>query len=126
MLSLADKSSEAAASSTQLTEPDSRLHLCNSYTQTDQEPSSTPCLSLSDLMHEVPRLLELVPKDSLAALIATNRAHRSLIHDFATRITLPYESPVDQLLTGGWPSLHCTALHCSLLLLKRLQLSLRL
>ena len=62
-------------------------------------------LSLFDVLHEVPLLLELMPAKSLAALVAVNRAHRQQIHNHVTQIAIPDHEHIQTLFRGGWPRL---------------------
>lgn len=60
---------------------------------------------LSDLIHQVPRLLELMPSECLAALIATNTTHRSQIHSFVTSIQITDGHHATDLISHSWPRL---------------------
>ena len=62
-------------------------------------------LSLFDVLHEVPLLLDLIPATSLAALVAVSQAHRQQIHDYVTRIAIPDHEHIQTLFTGVWPCL---------------------
>jgi hypothetical protein len=62
-------------------------------------------MPLSDLIHQVPRLLELMPSECLAALIATSKTHRSQIHKYVTCITLSDPTHASQLVSCSWPRL---------------------
>ena len=62
-------------------------------------------LSLSDVLHEVPLLLDLIPTDSLAALLAVNQKHRRQIHEYVRHIAVPDQDHVQTLVNGTWPSL---------------------
>ncbi len=61
--------------------------------------------SLSDLTHQVPRLLELMPSECLAALIATSTTHRRQVHDCVTSITLSHSAHASHLISCRWPRL---------------------
>ncbi len=60
--------------------------------------------ALADLIHAVPRLLEVMSSDMLAALLATNTVHRKQVHDFVTCITVT-DLYVNALIAGSWPRL---------------------
>ncbi len=62
-------------------------------------------MPLSDLIHQVPRLLELMPSECLAALIATSRTHRSQIHNYVTSITISDPGHASDLISCSWPRL---------------------
>ncbi len=62
-------------------------------------------MPLSDLIHQVPRLLELMPSQCLAALIATNTTHRSQIHNYVTSITISDPTHASDLISCNWPRL---------------------
>ena len=62
-------------------------------------------MSLSDLIHQVPRLLELMPSECLAALIATSTTQRSQIHNYVTSITICDPTHTDDLISCSWPRL---------------------
>ena len=64
-------------------------------------------MPLSDLIHQVPRLLELMPSECLAALIATSTNHRSQIHNHVTSITICDPTHADDLISCSctWPRL---------------------
>ena len=62
-------------------------------------------MPLSDLIHQVPRLLELMPSECLAALIATNTTHRSQVHSYVTSITLSDTAHASLLISCSWPRL---------------------
>ncbi len=62
-------------------------------------------MPLSDLIHQVPRLLELMPSECLAALLATSRTHRSQIHNYVTSITISDPTHASDLISSTWPRL---------------------
>ncbi len=62
-------------------------------------------MSLSDLIYQVPRLLELMPSECLAALIATSTAHRRQVHDCVTSIILSNSTHASHLISCRWPRL---------------------
>ena len=62
-------------------------------------------MSLSDLIHQVPRLLELMPSGCLAVLIATSTTHRSQIHNYVISITITDPSHASDLISCSWPRL---------------------
>ena len=62
-------------------------------------------LSLFDVLHEVPYLLDLLPSKSLAALLAVSQEHRRQIHNHVRRICLPGQDHIQTLVQGSWPSL---------------------
>ena len=62
-------------------------------------------LSLVDILHEVPLLLDLMPAKSLAALVAVNQAHRQQIHNHVSRIAVPDHEHIQTLFRGVWPRL---------------------
>lgn len=78
--------------------------------------SQPVALSLSDVLHEVPLLLELIPSDSLAALLAVNQTHRRQIHEHVRHIVLPDQEHIQTLVNGSWPSLVSWHLGDSMLL----------
>ena len=59
-------------------------------------------MPLSDLIHQVPRLLELMPSECLAALIATRTTHRSHVHDCVTSITISDATYASGLISCSW------------------------
>ena len=62
-------------------------------------------LSLHDVLQEVPLLLDLLPSESLAALLAVSQAHRRQIHGRVRHIAVPHQDHVQALVQGNWPSL---------------------
>ena len=62
-------------------------------------------IPLSDLIHQVPRLLELMPSECLAALIATSTTHRSQIHNYVTSIKTSDPTHASDLISSIWPRL---------------------
>ena len=62
-------------------------------------------MPLSDLIHQVPRLRELMPSECLAALIATNTTRRSQVHSYVTSITLSDTAHASHLISCSWPRL---------------------
>ncbi len=62
-------------------------------------------MPLSDLIHQVPRLLELMPSQCLAALIAMNTTHRSQIHNYVTSIAISDPTHASDLISCNWPHL---------------------
>ena len=60
-------------------------------------------LSLVDILHEVPLLLDLLPAKSLAALVAVNQAHRRQVHNHVSRVAIPDHEHVQTLFRGVWP-----------------------
>ena len=60
---------------------------------------------LSDLIHQVPRLLELMPSECLAALTATSKTHRSQIHNYVAYITISDPTHASDLISCSWPRL---------------------
>ena len=62
-------------------------------------------LSLLDVLHEVPLLLDLMPSSSLAALVAVSQAHRGQIQNYVTRIAIPHHDHLQTLFRGVWPRL---------------------
>jgi len=67
--------------------------------------SKCALMPLSDLIQQVPRLLELLPSECLAALIATSTTHRSQIHDYVTSITISDPTHTGDLISCSWPRL---------------------
>ena len=61
--------------------------------------------TLSDLIHEVPRLLEMLDAKSLVALMATNSVHNTQIHNLVTSLTIHSAKGVAMLRTQLWPLL---------------------
>ena len=61
--------------------------------------------SLTDLVHEVPHLLDAMPSQSLAALVAVSRTHRRQVHAHVKHIAVPDRGHVEQLVQGNWPRL---------------------
>ncbi len=70
-----------------------------------RRPDSASVMPLSDLIHQVPRLLELMPAECLAALIATSTTHRSQIHSFVTSIQITDSNHANDLISHSWPRL---------------------
>lgn len=62
-------------------------------------------LSLSDILHEVPLLLDLMPAKSLAALVAVNPALRRQVHHHVRTIAIPDHEHIQTLFRGVWPRL---------------------
>ncbi|DBA84144.1 TPA: hypothetical protein ACH3X1_006617 [Trebouxia sp. C0004] len=58
-----------------------------------------------DIIYQAPRLLEMLPQDSLKALSATSRNLRAAVHDMATVLTIEHEANIGCLLKGNWPHL---------------------
>ena len=58
-----------------------------------------------DIIHQAPRLLEMLPQDSLKALSATNRNLRAAVHNMTTILTIEHEADIACLLKGDWPHL---------------------
>ncbi len=53
----------------------------------------------------MPTLLELVPSECLAALIATSTTHRSQIHSYVTSIKICDPTHASDLISSTWPRL---------------------
>ena len=69
-------------------------------------------LSLTDILHEAPRVLQLVSPDDKKALLAVCKSTRRLVHAFANRITLQEDDSLEHLLdTAVGPHLHQLDLH---------------
>ena len=69
------------------------------------------CTSLADVLHEAPRILQLVSPDDKKALLAVCKAIRQLVHAFASSITLREDDSLQNLLnTAVGPHLHQLAL----------------
>ena len=62
-------------------------------------------LSLFDILHEVPLILDLMPSNSLAALVAVSRAHRRQVHNHVSKIAIPDHDHIQTLFRGVWPRL---------------------
>ncbi len=62
-------------------------------------------MPLSDLIHQAPRLLDLMPSECLAALIATSTTHRRQIHNYVTSITISDSTHASDLISSSWPRL---------------------
>ncbi len=62
-------------------------------------------MPLSDLIDQVPRLLELMPSECLAALVATSTSHRGQIHKYVTRITISDPTHASDLVSCSWSRL---------------------
>lgn len=58
-----------------------------------------------DIIHQAPRLLEMLPQDSLKALSSTCRNLRAAVHDMTTLLTIEHEADIGCLLNGDWPHL---------------------
>ena len=58
-----------------------------------------------DIIHQAPRLLEMLPRDSLKDLTATSRILRAVVHDMTTILTIEHEADIACLLKGDWPHL---------------------
>ena len=69
--------------------------------ETNQE---LQCVSLSEMIHAVPWLLETMPASCLASLAATNSALRNMIHAFATVLYEEHHKSVIHLRIGSWPA----------------------
>lgn len=50
-------------------------------------------------------LLELMPSESLAALLAVSRQHRRQVHEHVRYITVPDQEHIQTLVRGTWPRL---------------------
>ena len=61
--------------------------------------------TLSDLIHEVPRLLEMLDSKSLVALMSTNSVHNTQIHNLVTCLTIHSAKGVTMLSPQLWPLL---------------------
>lgn len=62
-------------------------------------------MCLFDILHEVPMLLELLPSESLAALLAVSRQYRTQIHEHVRYIAVPDQEHIQTLVRGTWPRL---------------------
>lgn len=83
---------------------------------TKQQQSSTACAKATasaflDIIHQAPRLLELLAADSLKALAATSRNLREVVHCQVTVISLKHEEDIAWLIKGSWPHLSMVILH---------------
>jgi len=58
-----------------------------------------------DIIHQAPRLLEMLCQDSLKALSATSRNLRAAVHDMTTVLAIKHEADIGCLLKGNWPHL---------------------
>ena len=60
------------------------------------------------MIHEVPHLLDVLPSESLAALLAVSTTHRRQVHDHvqSIKIYLVAGCDVDTMIRGSWPRLN--------------------
>jgi len=79
--------------------------LFRAYLAVCRPHSKCVLMPLSDLIHQVPRLLELMPSECLAALIATSTTHRSQIHNYVTSTTISDPTHASDLISCSWPRL---------------------
>ena len=56
------------------------------------------CLSLTDILHEAPRVLQLVSSDDKKALLAVCKSVQRLVHAFASSVTLQEDDSLERLL----------------------------
>ena len=74
------------------------------------DPSSAACSSesdsiLSDLIRQIPSLLDVMPSESFASLAATSREHRSQIHSAVMTISIADSTYASAVINGQWPRL---------------------
>ena len=63
-------------------------------------------LSLADVLHQAPRLLELLQLcRSLDALLVTNTGLSRVVQQYVTHITIPDQSHIDTFAKDRWPNL---------------------
>lgn len=62
--------------------------------------SSAAVLSLLEVLHEVPLLLDIMPSQSRASLVAVSRAHRRQVHEHVRRIAIPDHEHIQTLFRG--------------------------
>ena len=79
--------------------------LISSYFALCRPHSDCVLMPPSDLIQQVPRLLELMPAGCFAALIATSTTHRSQIHNYVTSITISDPTHASDLISCSWPRL---------------------
>jgi len=81
--------------------------LIRAYFAACRPQSECVLMPLSDLIHQVPGLLQVMPSECLAALIATSTNHRSQIHNHVTSITICDPTHADDLISCSctWPRL---------------------
>ncbi|KAL0036523.1 hypothetical protein WJX77_011355 [Trebouxia sp. C0004] len=112
------KTPQTEALINQVTLPSS-LYYCCGDDSTGGGPMQGPhskcvLMPLSDLVHQIPRLLELMPSECLAALIATSTTHRTeiakgewhlLVGLYFGRAKLT-RAVVQELVAANWPALN--------------------
>ena len=60
------------------------------------------------MMHEVPHLLDVLPSEFLAVLLAVSTTHRRQVHDYvrSIKIYLSDADDVDTMICSQWPRLN--------------------
>lgn len=69
-------------------------------------------LTLQQVLFEAPRLLQVIPKRDLAALVATSRGLQKCCHAYVTSIKAVETADTQLLIGREWPLLQKLGLHC--------------
>ena len=62
-------------------------------------------ITLQQVLCEAPRLLELIPKESLAIVVAISRGIRKCCHAYVTSITEVPAEDLQLLINEAWPNM---------------------
>ena len=88
------------------------MAVCGGQTgrRTNRRRANQGHLLLTDILHEAPRVLQLVSPDDKKALLAVCKSVRRLVHAFACSVTLQEDDSLEHLLDTAVGS-HLQQLH---------------
>lgn len=70
-----------------------------------QHGAQSAAVALTDVLHQAPRLLEVLPQDSRKALSAASKTLHEMAHSLVTIITIEHVEDIALLAKGSWPHL---------------------
>ena len=70
-----------------------------------QDETRSAAVAFIDVLHQAPRLLEVLPQDSRKALSAASKSLNDVIHSLVTIITIEHLEDIPLLAKGSWPHL---------------------
>ena len=70
-----------------------------------QYGAQSAAVALTGVLHQAPRLVEVLPPDSRKALSAASKSLNEMFHSLVTVITVEHLEDIDLLAKGSWPHL---------------------
>ncbi len=70
-----------------------------------QDGTQSAAVALIDVLHQAPRLLEVLTQDSWKALSAASKSLNETVHSLVTIITIEHLEDIPLLAKGSWPHL---------------------